>query len=91
LIVVILLLPTLACTRLPEESIQGVGVLATERLLTSDSIPSDWGKLVSVSVTPLYNDLSYLWFQDENGKVRMIVYHIRTRQLSPDVVVIPRR
>ena len=49
ILVVVLLLPTLSCTRLPESSAQKGVIVGSVQLPASDSIPSAWGKLVSVT------------------------------------------
>jgi len=91
LLVVVFLLPILSCARLEEAPSQKTVSLGTEKLPAPDSIPVGWGKLVSVTTTPIYQDVCQLWFQDENGKVRMVPFNIRNRFLVPDAVVIPRK
>ena len=89
LLVVVFLLPILSCTRLdtPPEG----EILGTEKLPALSSIPPEWGKLVSVSTTPIYEGFFQLWFQDENGKIRMVAYSARNGRLTPNAVVIPRK
>jgi hypothetical protein len=79
----------LSCTRI-EAPPQGVS-LGTEKLPGLDSIPLEWGKLVSVSTTPIYQGTFQLWFQEENGRIRMVPYTPRGRYLTPNAVVIPRK
>jgi hypothetical protein len=89
LLVVVFLLPILSCTRLdtPPEG----EILGTEKLPALSSIPLDWGKLVSVTTIPIYQGMFQLWFQDESGKVRIVGYDERSRQLAPEAVVVPRK
>ena len=91
LLVVVFLFPIISCTRLGEAPTKGTVSLATEKLPALDSIPLEWGKLVSVSTTPIFEGILQLWFQDENGKVRMVAFDIRNRRLIPDAVVVPRK
>jgi hypothetical protein len=90
---VVFLFPIISCTRLDEAQPKPKGTvsLGTEKLPALDSIPSEWGKLVSVSTTPIYAGWFQLWFQDENGKVRMVAFDIQNRALKPDAIVVPRK
>jgi len=91
LLVVVLLFPIISCTRLDEAPPKGTVSLGTEKLPALDSVPLEWGKLVSVSATPIYGDILQLWFQDENGKIRMVPFNIRNRCLVDNAVVVPRK
>jgi hypothetical protein len=91
LLVVVFLFPVISCTRLDEAPPKGTVLLGTEKLSALDSIPSEWGKLVSVSATPIYDGILQLWFQDENGKVRMVPFDIRNSRLVGHAVVVPRK
>ena len=91
LLVVVFLLTILSCTRLEAPAPpQGVP-LSTEKLPALTSIPLEWGKLVSVTTTPIYEGFFQLWFQDENGKVRMVPFDIQNNRLISDAVVVPRK
>jgi len=91
LLVVAFLLGILSCTRLETPPAPTGDRLGTETLPALSYIPSEWGKLVSVSTTPIYEGFFQLWFQDENGKIRMVAYSMRGRSLTPSAVVIPRK
>ena len=91
LLVVVFLFPIISCTRLDKGPPKGTVSLGTEKLPALDSIPLEWGKLVSVSATPIYNGILQLWFQDENGKVRMVPFDIQNNRLISDAVVVPRK
>src|SRR4030042_4235682 len=86
LLVIVLLLSILSCTRL-EVAPKG-GPVGTEKLPTLDSIPLEWGKLVSVSAHASYEGYFQLWFQDENGKIRMVRFSLKERSLVPEAVVV---
>ena len=92
LLVVVFLFPIISCTRLKDESPpKGMVLLGREKLPALDSVPLEWGKLVSVSTTPIFEGILQLWFQDENGKVRMVAIDIANRSLMPNAIVVPRK
>ena len=91
LLVVVFLFPIVSCTRISEAPSPIAVQIGTEKLPALDSIPSDWGKLVSVTTPPSNQNFFQLWFQDENGKIRIAAYDIKNRNLYPDALVIPRK
>jgi hypothetical protein len=91
LFVVILLLPALSCTRLPEGSSQKGVALVSEPLPSMDSIPAEWGKLVSVTTNPAYPGWFQLWFEDESNTVRMVAFNHQTKHFDATAVVLPRK
>jgi hypothetical protein len=91
LLVVAFLFPIISCTRISEAPSPNAVQFGIEKLPALDSIPSDWGKLVSVNTAPNYQNFFQLWFQDENGKIRVAAYDIKNRHLYPDALVIPRK
>jgi hypothetical protein len=56
----------------------------------TDAIPTDWGKLVSVTADAEWT-YSIMWFQDDSGTVRLVGFHTASRQLLDSVGVIDRR
>jgi len=90
-LVVVLLLTTLSCARLPESPAQKGVMVGAAQLPASDSIPSEWGKLVSVTSNPAYPGWFQLWFQDETGTVRMVAFNLQTKQLDSNAVVLARK
>ncbi len=91
LVVTVLALLPLSCTKIPQWAGPGKGSVAMETLPSKDSIPSKWGNLVSATASP---DVRYgfeLWFQDEQGNLRMAVYDLLTNTLHPNARFIPRR
>jgi hypothetical protein len=62
--------PPAAATGVPTQSLRG-----------TSSIPAAWGRLVSVTTESTYPDLMQLWFQDDNGNVRMVAFRLRTGEL----------
>ncbi len=91
LVVVILALLPLSCTKLPEQGTPGKGNVAFETLPTKDSVPLKWGNLVSVNTIPDLPYVFHLWFQDEQGNLRMVSYDMRANILGADVRVISRK
>jgi hypothetical protein len=91
LVVVILLVPAFSCSRLPEKSAPAGPALTSEQLPAMDSVPPEWGRLVSVTTNPAYPGWFQLWFEDEASTVRMVAFNHRTGKLDASVVVIPRR
>jgi len=91
LLVVVFLLPAFSCSRLPEKPVQTGVTVGSEQLPAPDSIPAEWGKLVSVTTNPAYPGWFQLWFEDGTSTVRMAAFNFRTRQLDPNVMVLPRR
>lgn len=90
-LVAVLLLPAYSCSRLPEKPPQTGAPAASEQLPAPDSIPSQWGKLVSVTTNPAFPNWFQLWFEDETGTVRMAAFDFRSKQFDPDAIVLPRR
>jgi hypothetical protein len=91
LVVMVLALLPLSCTKIPDWASPGQGNVAVERLPTKDSIPLKWGNLVSVTTSPGVNNAFELWFQDEQGNLRMVVYDGRTNNLYANVPFITRK
>jgi hypothetical protein len=55
-----------------------------------DSIPSSWGKRVSVSSCPGIENWVQLWFQDDAGTIHVAPYNVRDNYLLSQVSVIRR-
>lgn len=91
LLVAVLLLPAFSCTRLPEKPGQEGVTVGSEQLPAVDSVPPEWGKLVSVTTNPAYPGWFQLWFEDETSTVRMVAFNLRTKQFDSNVTVLPRR
>jgi hypothetical protein len=91
LVVMVLVLLLLSCTKIPQWAGPGQGNVAIETLPSKDSIPLKWGNLVSVTTSPDVKLGFELWFQDEQGNLRMVVYNLLTNSLDPNVRLIPRK
>jgi hypothetical protein len=77
-----------SCTKLttPREP-----TVTVEKLTDFGSIPSGWGRLVSVSNRADVGHVFHLWFQDTDGTIRVVKYNDKTDQLLPKVVLISRK
>jgi len=91
LVVMLLALLPLSCTKMRQWAGPGQGNVAFETLPSKDSIPLKWGNLVSVTTSPAATYGFELWFQDEQGNLRMAVYDLLTNTLHPNARFIPRR
>jgi len=90
LVLVALILLPLSCARIPEYEAGGEE-LAVETL-PEDSVPSEWGRLISVTNHRALPEHEFqLWFQDEGGNVRMVVYSTVALRLRTRARLIPRK
>jgi hypothetical protein len=63
------------------ETPTGAAAIPSQSLRGTTSIPANWGQLVSVSSETTNPDLVQLWFQDNSGTIRMVVYRLKTGEL----------
>ena len=85
-VVGILLIP-LSCTPVP-----GVGdgeAAAALDLPSSDEVPQEWGSLVAVSPGP--GGISLMWFEDDSGAIRIVIYDFNRQRLWEQAVLVRRR
>ena len=90
-VVMALVLLFMSCTRIDAGKRPEEGGIASEKLEDVTSIPSKWGKLISVSHRPDFENVFQLWFQDEDGNLSMVVYNMNTNRLIPDIILIPQK
>lgn len=79
----------LSCSKLD----RGPGKEGTLPIITlnkSDSIPLEWGKLISTTNSPDSPNLVLLWFQNDGGDIHLASYFIRENRLSMNTTVIHR-
>ena len=90
LVLLPVVLLSFSCTRLPESggSLQA-GMLPAEMLDDEQSVPTEFGQLVAVSESPS-GRFTQLWFQDEEGIIRMVAFNNTTARLFPQALVIGR-
>ena len=87
--ILLVLLIQISCTKLPQAP-KGEGAFATVDIIQTNSIPAEWGKLVSATVSPDFPRRVQLWFQNEAGEIHLAFYEMPQRQLAPKAVMIPR-
>jgi len=91
LVALVLIFLHLSCTKLPQRQAAKEGDIAIERLTQANSIPSEWGKLVSVTNQPDIPSSVLLWFQDEKGDIHCVSFEINQKRLSLTAWLIPRK
>jgi len=89
LIILTLLFGGISCTKLGEPGV-GEQILVMEKLTAADSIPLKWGKLISVSSVTGMANWTQLWFQDDEGTIRIVPYDVNDNYLSRQARVIRR-
>ena len=87
-ILMVLVVFQLSCTKLKQAPTEGA--LPIIGLNQTNSIPSDWGKLISTTISPDSPRLVLLWFQDEKGDIHLASYNMGQNKLSADAAVIRR-
>ena len=80
LVLVIGALLTASCAKMSAPTATPGGI-PTEVLTARDTVPLEWGSLVSVSSVAEYPDLVQLWFEDREGTIRYVVMSLRTHEL----------
>lgn len=90
LVLLPVVLLSFSCARLPEKPENQVHDVAIHMLEDEETIPMEWGRLVAVSNSPTWKD-TRLWFQDEEGTVRMVNYNNVTSLIKPRVRVLRRK
>lgn len=82
-------LAPIACRPLPDAHPHLHGSpTPVQDLQVTDEVPAAWGRLVAVTEIP---GSSTLFFQDDSGAVRLVVFDRARRQLLPHVAVIRRQ
>ncbi len=81
----------LSCTRLPRQASGTVAVEMVQTLQDLGSVPAAWGNLVSAGVDAISPQITRLFFQDEEGAIRVVFYDSQFSQLWPTVGVIRRQ
>lgn len=87
----LLILLASSCAKLGEQPCPKPESIQVVTLPSVDSVPREWGNLISVSSVPDYPDLLQLWFQGEDGTIHMAPYNVKTSQLNPNGRLIPRK
>jgi hypothetical protein len=85
-----LALLALSCAKLPEPPTDTTKRLQNVQLPSPKAIPMEFGKLVSVTYSPFWDDVFELWFENEEGAVHLVLYDMRSQTLVIDAWAIPR-
>ncbi len=88
-VLLLVVLLSFSCARLPEWE-REPGMLAVETLEDEQSVPAEWGQPVAVSESPS-GRITRVWYQGEDGTIRMVRYNNVRGRLGPGVWVIRRR
>ncbi len=80
---------SVSCRRL-DQAVPSGGA-PVESLADAVSVPSEWGNLIDVMQHPARAQIAWLWFQDDEGTIRVVRYNARTTRLSTEATVIHRR
>ena len=78
-----------SCTKVGEPP-QGSHTISVQALSRPDSVPSNWGKLISTSSCPEAKEWIQLWFQDDAGVIRMLAYNVQNNTLGDKAIVFHR-
>lgn len=90
-LVLVLVFFVASCTRLPRSETPGEkGELAIDTLRFSDSIPLEWGDLISVTSSS-HPNVSLLWLRDQAGNIHVVRYSETTQRLGHSARLIGRR
>ncbi len=90
-VVIASVLLTFSCARLLEEPTPEKGAVAKEATPNVDSIPTQWGNLISVITVAEHPSWVQLWFQDDKGHVRMVPYSIRSNKFAKEFFLFHRK
>ncbi len=90
LVLLPVVLLSFSCARLPESGrTPQAGMLPFEELDNEQSVPTEFGQLVAVSESPSGRH-TRLWFQNEEGIIRIVAFDNSTARLALSVWVIER-
>ena len=90
-IAVVLILLPLSCAKIEKPPVPVTGQLTKEKLPDTNTIPLKWGRLISVTRVGNGSRRVQLWFQDEDGNVREVLYYFERHHLGSEVRLITRK
>ncbi len=79
-----------SCSRVQDIGEPTKGELKEVKLEKLDGIPAEYGALVGVTANPQYHSWAQLWFQDDNGTIRVVSVGFFDQKVAENVTVIPR-
>jgi len=75
---VVVMLSLGSCKKLSDTQLGAEGTLKMDIAQLGDDIPLAWGKVISVSSINQFPGWVQVWFQDKDGTIYMIPYHIES-------------
>ena len=88
-IMILFFFMTWSCQRVAQES-EEVGKLKRVNLTDVSGIPSEFGKLISVTSVAEYPRIMQMWFEDSIGTVRVVRVSMQRNKIYEEVLIIPR-
>lgn len=61
-----------------------------QSVVLEDSIPAEYGRLVSVTTTDVYPNFAQLWFEKEDGSIVTVFVNFKRGLMEKHALVIPR-
>lgn len=87
LILLLSAFPLISCSRVQAPA---QGELKTVKLKKLDAIPLEYGSLFGVTANPEFPRWAQLWFEDDDGTIRVVSVGFFDRKILENVTVIPR-
>jgi len=78
-----------SCAKLPPTPAKE-GALPVEKLAQTNSVPADWGRLTSATISPDFPRQVQLWFQNDQGEIRLVFYDMPQNKLMAEAIVLRR-
>jgi len=78
----LIVLLLLSCAKLPETPSGTTGVIKMEILPLGNTIPKQWGDLITVSNINQYPAWVQLWFKDKEGNIYMVPYNVEANKFQ---------
>ncbi len=80
-----------SCKKLPETEVRTEGRSSMEMKNLEGTIPLNWGNVTSVSSIDQFPGWVQLWFQDKDGNVYMIPYHVESNVFHEKYRILKRQ
>lgn len=89
LIMILFFFMAWSCQRVAQES-EDMGKLERINLTDVSAIPSEFGKLMSVTSVAEYPRIMQMWFEDSIGTVRVVRVSMQRNKIYEEVLILPR-
>ena len=87
ILITLITLPLISCARVQETA---KGELKTVKLKKLDAIPIEYGSLAGVTADTEFPKWAQLWFEDDDGTIRVVSVEFLDQKVNENVTVIPR-